>query len=130
MIESIERRPGFLRLLAAVAFDRVGLILGREMSRLAGCCKDGHPLRAGCGRDRVLLADANGIDDPTEHSDRQRKRGVESTAPALWAGLEKLLALAHLLETGDGEQRRDLARWVLPKLFRSGEQSPGRKVAA
>lgn len=32
---SIEVRPGFQRLLAEVALDRVGLILGLEMSRLA-----------------------------------------------------------------------------------------------
>jgi hypothetical protein len=51
---------------------------------------------------------------------RQMKRGVESTVPALWAGLEKLLALDHLRETEDGEERRDLARRVLSKLFRSG----------
>jgi hypothetical protein len=53
-------------------------------------------------------------------SGRQMKRGVESTAPALLAGLEKLLALDNLLETEDWEELRDLARRVLPKLFRSG----------
>src|SRR4051812_22868366 len=33
--QSVEGRPGFQRLLAEVALDRVGLILGLEMSRLA-----------------------------------------------------------------------------------------------
>ena len=33
--QSIEGRPGFQRLLAEVALDHVGLILGLEMSRLA-----------------------------------------------------------------------------------------------
>jgi DNA invertase Pin-like site-specific DNA recombinase len=33
--QSIDGRPGFQRLLAEVALDRVGLILGLEMSRLA-----------------------------------------------------------------------------------------------
>jgi len=67
---SIEGRPGFQRLLAEVALDRVGLILGLEMSRLARCCKDWHQLLELCGRYRVLLADADGVYDPTEHSDR------------------------------------------------------------
>jgi hypothetical protein len=67
---SIEGRPGFQRLLAEVALDRVGLILGLEMSRLARSCRDWHQLLEWCGRYRVLLADADGIDDPTEHSDR------------------------------------------------------------
>src|SRR4051794_37294342 len=68
--QSIEGRPGFQRLLAEVALNRVGLILGLEMSRLARCCKDWHHLLELCGRFRVLLADADGIYDPTEYSDR------------------------------------------------------------
>lgn len=67
---SIEGRPGFQRLLAEVALDRVGLILGLEMSRLARSCKDWHQLLELCARFRVLLADADGVFDPTEHSDR------------------------------------------------------------
>ena len=57
--QSIEGRPGFQRLLAEVALDRVGLILGLEMSRLARSCKDWHQLLELCGRYRVLLADAD-----------------------------------------------------------------------
>jgi DNA invertase Pin-like site-specific DNA recombinase len=68
--QSIEGRPGFQRLLAEVALDRVGLSLGLEMSRLARSCKDWHHLLELCGRFRVLLADADGIYDPTEHADR------------------------------------------------------------
>ena len=40
------------------------------MSRLARSCKDWHQLLELCGRYRVLLADADGVYDPTEHSDR------------------------------------------------------------
>lgn len=68
--QSIEGRPGFQRLLAEVALDHVGLILGLEMSRLARSCKDWHQLLELCGRYRVLLADADGVYDPTDHSDR------------------------------------------------------------
>jgi DNA invertase Pin-like site-specific DNA recombinase len=68
--QSIEGRPGFQRLLAEVALDHVGLILGLEMSRLARCCTDWHQLLELCGRYRVLLADAEGVYDPTEYSDR------------------------------------------------------------
>jgi DNA invertase Pin-like site-specific DNA recombinase len=68
--QSIEGRLGFQRLLAEVALDRVGLILGLEMSRLARSCKDWHQLLELCARFRVLLADADGLYDPTEHSDR------------------------------------------------------------
>jgi DNA invertase Pin-like site-specific DNA recombinase len=68
--QSIEGRPGFQRLLAEVALDRVGLILGLEMSRLARSCKDWHHLLELCGRFRVLLADADGVYDPIDYSDR------------------------------------------------------------
>ena len=46
--ESAEGRPGFQRLLAEVALDHVGLILGLEMSRLARSCKDWHQLLELC----------------------------------------------------------------------------------
>jgi DNA invertase Pin-like site-specific DNA recombinase len=68
--QSIEGRPGFQRLLAEVALDRVGLILGLEMSRLARSNKDWHQLLELCARFRVLLGDADGLYDPTDHNDR------------------------------------------------------------
>jgi len=68
--QSIEGRPGFQRLLAEVALDHVGLILGLEMSRLARSDRDWHQLLELCARFRVLLADAEAIYDPADHNDR------------------------------------------------------------
>ena len=68
--QSIEGRPGFQRLLAEVALDHVGLILGLEMSRLARSNRDWHQLLELCARFRVLLADADAIYDPSDHNDR------------------------------------------------------------
>ena len=68
--QSIEGRPGFQRLLAEVALDRVGLILGPEMSRLARSNRDWHRLPELCARSRVLLSDAEAIYDPSDHNDR------------------------------------------------------------
>jgi len=53
-------------------------------------------------------------------SGRQMGRGVGSTAPALLAGLEKLLAIDDLMRTEDLPAVLALARRVLPKLFHSG----------
>jgi hypothetical protein len=53
-------------------------------------------------------------------SGRQMKHRVESTAPALLAGLEKLLALDDLQAQYDLHAVLALARRVLPTLFRSG----------
>ncbi len=55
-------------------------------------------------------------------SGRQMKHKVESTAPALLAGLERLLAIDDLMQAEDLEEILDLARRQLPRLFpdRSG----------
>ena len=50
-------------------------------------------------------------------SGRQMKHRVEHTAPALLAGLEKLLAVVDLLETENLESILALARRLLPNLF-------------
>jgi DNA invertase Pin-like site-specific DNA recombinase len=68
--QSAEGRPGFQRLLAEVALDHVGLVLGLEVSRLARSCKDWHQLLEACARFRVLLADADGLYDPSDYNDR------------------------------------------------------------
>jgi len=67
---SAEGRSGFQRLLAAVSSDRVGLILGLEMSRLARSCKDWHALLELCAIYRTLLGDADGLYDPSQYNDR------------------------------------------------------------
>ena len=65
-----DDRRGFQRLLAEVSLDHVGLILGLEMSRLARSCKDWHQLLELCALFRTLLADQDGLYDPTDHNDR------------------------------------------------------------
>jgi hypothetical protein len=55
-------------------------------------------------------------------SGRRMKHRVESTAPALLAGLERLLAIDDLMQAEDLDEVLALARRVLPRLFpdRSG----------
>lgn len=63
-------RPGFQRLVAEVGLDHVGLILGLEMSRLARSCRDWHQLLEVCSLFGTLLADPDGIYDPSNYNDR------------------------------------------------------------
>jgi DNA invertase Pin-like site-specific DNA recombinase len=63
---SAEGRLGFQRLLAEVGLDHVGLTLGIEMSRLARSCKDWYQLIELCALFRTLLADQDGLYDPTD----------------------------------------------------------------
>jgi DNA invertase Pin-like site-specific DNA recombinase len=67
---SIVGREGFQRLLAEISADRVGIVLGLEMSRFARSCKDWHTLLELCAIYRTLLADADGLYDPANHNDR------------------------------------------------------------
>jgi DNA invertase Pin-like site-specific DNA recombinase len=67
---SAQGRPGFQSLLAQVAMDQVGLVLGLETSRLARSNKDWHQLLEVCAIFQTLLADQDGVYDPTDYNDR------------------------------------------------------------
>lgn len=68
--QAVTNRPGFQRLLAEVSLGRVGIILGREVSRLSRSNKDWHQLLELCGLFGVLIADAESVSDPADHNDR------------------------------------------------------------
>lgn len=63
-------RAGFQRLVTEVSLNHVGLILGIEMSRLARSNRDWHHLLEVCALFQTLIADADGVYDPTQHNDR------------------------------------------------------------
>jgi DNA invertase Pin-like site-specific DNA recombinase len=63
-------REGFQRVLAEVALDHVGIILGVEMSRLARSNKDWHQLLELCARFGTLIAGRDGLYDPSRYNDR------------------------------------------------------------
>jgi DNA invertase Pin-like site-specific DNA recombinase len=67
---SADARLGYQRLLAEVTLDHVGMVLGLEMSRLSRSCKDWHHLLEVCGIFGALLADQDGIYDPSDANDR------------------------------------------------------------
>jgi DNA invertase Pin-like site-specific DNA recombinase len=95
-----EGRLGFQRLLAEVSLDRVGIILGVEMSRLARSCKDWHQLLELCALFGTLLADQDGLYDPTDFNDR------------LLLGLKGTMSEAelHILRGRMDQGRRNKAR--------------------
>lgn len=67
---SVEGRVGFQRLVTEVGLNHVGLILGIEMSRLARSSKDWHQLLEICALFGTLIADLDGIYDPSHYNDR------------------------------------------------------------
>ena len=67
---NVEGRPGFQRLVAEVGLDHVGLILGLDRSRFARSCRDWHQLLEVCALFNTLIADLDGIYDPSNYNDR------------------------------------------------------------
>src|SRR4051795_10842093 len=65
-----DRRQGFQRLLAEVSMDHVGLVLGLEMSRLSRTSREWHHLLEVCALFGTLLADQDGVYDPSDTNDR------------------------------------------------------------
>jgi DNA invertase Pin-like site-specific DNA recombinase len=65
-----EGRTGFKRLITEVSLDRVGIILGIEMSRLARASRDWYQLLEVCAVFATLLGDVDGIYDLTSYNDR------------------------------------------------------------
>jgi DNA invertase Pin-like site-specific DNA recombinase len=65
-----ENRSGYQRLLTEVTLEHVGIVLGLEMSRLARSNKDWHHLLELCAIFGALLADQDGVYDPSDPNDR------------------------------------------------------------
>lgn len=63
-------RNGFQRLVADVGLDRVGLVMGLEVSRLARSSTDWHRLLEICALANTLILDEDGIYDPGVFNDR------------------------------------------------------------
>ena len=63
-------REGFQHLVSEVALGRVGLVIGLEASRLARSNSDWYQLLDLCGMTGMLIADGDGIYDPSAYSDR------------------------------------------------------------
>src|SRR4051812_33753286 len=96
---SAEVRPGFQRLVAEVGLGRVGLVLGVEMSRLARSCRDWHQLLEICALFDTLIADSDGVYDPTsrypyraDECSARAGNGHRSGASAPRAGVRARLA--------------------------------------
>jgi len=65
-----QARPGFARLIGAVARAEVGILMSLEVSRLSRNDTDWHHLVHLCRWTATLIADEHGVYDPTATADR------------------------------------------------------------
>jgi DNA invertase Pin-like site-specific DNA recombinase len=98
-------RAGFQRVLAEVALDHVGLIVGVEMSRLARSNKDWHQLLELCARFGTLIADLDGLYDPSRYNDRLLLGLKGTMSEAELHILRQRLLEGKLHKAGRGELR-------------------------
>ena len=67
---SVDGRLGFQELMSLVALGKVGIVLGREVSRLARSSLDWQRLLETCAIFATLIGDQDGIYDPSTYNDR------------------------------------------------------------
>lgn len=65
-----EGRTGFQELVTQVSTDQVGIILSYDVTRLARNCTDWYPLLDVCGFRDCLIADCDGVYDPSSVNGR------------------------------------------------------------
>jgi DNA invertase Pin-like site-specific DNA recombinase len=86
---SAESRTGFQRLLSEVALDRVGVIIGIEMSRLARSCKDWYQLLELCAIFGTLICagtQGNDVRSRTAHHPSEDAARHPAESPAWRVG--------------------------------------------
>ncbi len=67
---SVDNRMGFQKLVADVTMDKVGLVIGLEVSRLARSSIDWYRLLEICSLTNTLIMDEDGIYDTNHFNDR------------------------------------------------------------
>ena len=67
---SSTTRQGFQRLVAAISLGEVGIVLVTEVSRLSRLDSDWHRVIELCAVFGTLIADEDGLYDPSDPSDR------------------------------------------------------------
>src|ERR671934_1198067 len=67
---SAAHREGFNTLVAQVTLEQVGLILSYDVTRLSRNCSDWYPLLDLCGYKGCLIADVDGLYDPSTANGR------------------------------------------------------------
>ena len=67
---STQHREGFKQLIAKVTLGEVGIILSSEVTRLSRNCSDFYPLLDICGWKGCLIADREGVYDPSTPNGR------------------------------------------------------------
>jgi len=100
---STTGRTGFSKLVADVALKKAGIIFGLEVSRLARNNKDWYQLLDLCSLTGTLIADTDGVYDPSSFNDRLLLglKGTMSEAELYMIKSRMLQGLYHKAQKGE-----------------------------
>ncbi len=100
---STTGRTGFAKLVSNVALKKAGIIFGLEVSRLARNNRDWYQLLDLCSLTGTLIADAEGIYDPSSFNDRLLLglKGTMSEAELHMIKSRMLQGLYHKAQKGE-----------------------------
>jgi DNA invertase Pin-like site-specific DNA recombinase len=100
---STSTRTGFAKLVADVALGKAGIILGLEVSRLARNNRDWYQLLDLCSLTTTLIADIDGVYDPSSFNDRLLLglKGTMSEAELHLIKSRMLQGLYHKAQKGE-----------------------------
>jgi len=100
---STAGRTGFAKLVADVALNKAGVIFGLEVSRLARNNRDWYQLLDLCSLTNTLIADTDGIYDPSSFNDRLLLglKGTMSEAELHMLKSRMLQGLYHKAQKGE-----------------------------
>jgi DNA invertase Pin-like site-specific DNA recombinase len=100
---SAVTRTGFAKLVADVALGKAGIIFGLEVSRLARNNRDWYQLLDLCSLTGALIADTDGIYDPSSFNDRLLLglKGTMSEAELHMLKSRMLQGLYHKAQKGE-----------------------------
>lgn len=113
-----SERNGFERLVAEVSMNRVGLVLGLEVSRLARNNRDWYHLLDFCALFDTLIADQDGIYNPRDPNDRMLL-GLKGTISEVELNLIK----GRMLEGARNKAQRGELIYRLPVGYEQTAQS-------
>ena len=82
--QSTQGREGYKRLLSQIVLGLVGLVLSYESTRLSRNCSDWYPLLDVCTAHECLIADRDGVYDPSTSNGRLLL-GMNSPCSSSWS---------------------------------------------
>ncbi|WP_341795155.1 recombinase family protein [Rickettsia endosymbiont of Rhinocyllus conicus] len=123
-----KHREGFKSLLTQVTLGEVGIILSFDVTRLSRNCSDWYPLLDVCGYRHCLIADRDGVYDPSSMNGRLLLGLKGQLAEVELSTIRTRLTAGLLNKAQRGELALSLPVGLLRNCLNQVEKDPNREV--